>query len=52
MGNNILRKGLNTMKKEYEVPLMDIVKFSMDTDVMTASADSGDFNELPSGSSL
>lgn len=35
------------MKKEYEVPQMDIVKFSMDTDVMTESADTGDFGDLP-----
>ncbi len=47
MGNNILRKGLNTMKKEYEVPQVDIVKFSMDVDVMTGSVDSGDFGDLP-----
>ena len=51
MGNNILRKGLNTMKKEYQVPQMDIVKFSMDTDVMT-SADTGDFDKLPGADSL
>ena len=43
MDNNILRKGLNTMK----VPQVDIVKFSMDADVMTGSVDSGDFGELP-----
>ena len=47
MDNNILRKGLNTMKKEYEVPQVDIVKFSMDADVMTESVDSGGFGELP-----
>ena len=47
MDNNILRKGLNTMKKEYEVPQVDIVKFSMDADVMTGSVDSGDFGKLP-----
>lgn len=29
------------MKKEYEVPQVDIVKFSMDADVMTGSVDSG-----------
>ncbi len=35
------------MKKEYEVPQMDIVKFSMDTDVMTESVDIGGFEDLP-----
>lgn len=40
------------MKKEYEVPQMDIVKFSMDTDVMTESVDTGDFGSLPEGNSL
>ncbi len=35
------------MKKEYEVPQVDIVKFSMDADVMTGSVDLGDFGELP-----
>lgn len=40
------------MKKEYEVPQVDIVKFSMDTDIMTQSADSGDFGDLPTGSSV
>ena len=48
----MLKKGLNTMKKEYEIPQMDIVKFSMDTDVMS-SADTGNFKDLPTeGSSL
>lgn len=48
----MLRKGLNTMKKEYEVPQMDIVKFSMDTDVMSSSADGIDYSQLPDGSTL
>lgn len=39
------------MKKEYEVPQMDIVKFSMDTDVM-ASVDVDEYNKLPSSDSL
>ena len=30
-------KGLNMMKKESEVPQLDIIKFSMDTDIMTSS---------------
>lgn len=39
------------MKKEYEVPQMDIVKFSMDTDVM-ASADTGKYGDMPGADTL
>ncbi len=39
------------MKKEYEVPQMDIVKFSMDTDVM-ASVDESNYGDLPGANTL
>lgn len=41
------------MKREYEIPEMDIVKFSMDKDVMTDSGEKQgdnpkDFGDIPS----
>ncbi len=39
------------MKKEYEVPQMDIVKFSMDTDVM-ASVDEVNYDDLLGANTL
>lgn len=44
------------MKREYEIPEMDIVKFSMDKDVMASGEQQGDnpedFGNIPSSSSL
>lgn len=40
------------MKKEYEIPQMDIIKFSMDTDIMNQSADSGRYGDLPTADSV
>ena len=42
------------MKKEYEVPHMDIVKFNMDTDIMTESANinTDEYNKMPGANSL
>lgn len=45
------------MKKEYDVPQMDIVKFSMNMDIMTGSgetepADTGSYGDMPGANSL
>jgi len=34
------------MKKKYEMPELEIVQFGIEEDVMTASVDTTDFNDL------
>jgi len=34
------------MKKEYERPDLELIQFGVESDVMTASVDTADFNDL------